>query len=96
MFRLPADIPASAARYSVLIMGSLAGQQATWTTPDGKLHAFFQFNDRGRGPKTTSLITLDAKGIPIAESISGNDYLKSTVHGGVFHRRPDCAMEQHG
>jgi imidazolonepropionase-like amidohydrolase len=77
---MPADIPASAVRYSVLIMGNLAGQQATWTTADGKLHAFFQFNDRGRGPKTTSVITLDAKGIPIAESISGNDYLKSKVH----------------
>jgi imidazolonepropionase-like amidohydrolase len=76
---MPADIPASAARYSVLIAGSLAGQQATWTTPDGKAHAFFQFNDRGRGPKTTSLITLNAKGVPIAESISGNDYLKSKV-----------------
>ena len=77
---MPAGIPATAVRYSVLIMGSLAGQQATWTTPDGKLHAFFQFNDRGRGPKTTSLITLDAKGIPVAESIGGNDYLKSKVH----------------
>ena len=78
--QMPADIPASANRYSVLIMTSLAGQQATWTTRDGKLHAFFQFNDRGRGPKTTSLITLDAKGVPIAESISGIDYLKSPVH----------------
>jgi imidazolonepropionase-like amidohydrolase len=76
---MPADIPASAARYSVLIMSSLAGQEATWTTPDGKLHLFFQFNDRGRGPKTTSLITLDSKGIPVAESITGNDYLKSKV-----------------
>ncbi len=76
---LPSDIPATASRYSVLIMGSLAGQEAAWTAPDGKLHAFFQFNDRGRGPKTTSVITLNAKGIPIAESISGNDYLKSKV-----------------
>ena len=47
---LPADIPGSARRYSVLIMGNLSGQQAIWTTPDGKLHEFFQFNDRGRGP----------------------------------------------
>ncbi|MGZ4825490.1 MAG: amidohydrolase family protein [Terriglobales bacterium] len=77
---MPAEIPASAARYSVLIMGSLAGQQATWTTSDGRQHAFFQFNDRGRGPKTTSVIRLDAKGIPVAESIAGNDYLKSKVH----------------
>jgi imidazolonepropionase-like amidohydrolase len=79
---LPADIPGSATRYSVLIMGNLSGQQAIWTTPDGKLHEFFQFNDRGRGPKTTSVVTLDREGIPIAETISGNDYLKSAVQEG--------------
>jgi hypothetical protein len=50
-----------------------------WTAPDGTVHMFFQFNDRGRGPKTTSVLTLDAKGIPIAETVSGNDYLKSPV-----------------
>jgi imidazolonepropionase-like amidohydrolase len=77
---LPADIPANATRYSFLMMGNLSGQQAVWTTPDGKLHEFFQFNDRGRGPKTTSLITLDATGVPVAETVSGNDYLKSAVH----------------
>jgi hypothetical protein len=76
---LPADIPGSAMRYSVLIMGNLSGQQAIWTTSDGKLHEFFQFNDRGRGPKTTSVVTLDAEGIPVGETISGNDYLKSAV-----------------
>src|ERR1700741_2188398 len=31
---LPADIPENAERYSVLIMGNLAGQQAMWTAPD--------------------------------------------------------------
>jgi imidazolonepropionase-like amidohydrolase len=76
---LPADVPASAERYSVRIMGNLAGQQAVWTAPDGALHMFYQFNDRGRGPKTTSVLTLDAKGVPIAETVNGNDYLKSPV-----------------
>jgi hypothetical protein len=77
---LPADIPAMAKHYSVSIMGILVGQQAVWTAPDGSLHIFYQYNDRGRGPKTTSLLELDAKGVPVAESISGNDYLKSAVH----------------
>ncbi len=77
---LPADIPGTADRYSVLVMGNLAGQQAMWTAPDGSLHIFYQFNDRGRGPKTTSILKLDAKGIPVAESVNGNDYLKSSVH----------------
>ena len=76
---LPADIPAAAARYSVMIMGNLAGQQAIWTAPDHSVHMFFQFNDRGRGPKITAVLTLDADGIPVEETVDGNDYLKSSV-----------------
>jgi hypothetical protein len=77
---LPAEIPATANRYSVLLMGNLAGQQAVWTAPDGQLHIFFQFNDRGRGPQTTSILKLNAKGLPIEESVRGKDYLKSGVN----------------
>jgi hypothetical protein len=77
---LPAEVPATAARYSVLMMGNRAGQQAIWTASDGQLHMFFQFNDRGRGPQTTSVLKLDAKGIPVAETVSGIDYLKSPVN----------------
>jgi hypothetical protein len=69
-----------AQRYSVRIMGMSAGQQAVWTAADGSVHIFYQYNDRGRGPKTTSILELDAKGVPVAESVSGNDYLKSPVH----------------
>jgi imidazolonepropionase-like amidohydrolase len=77
---LPADIPSTAERYSFLMMGNPAGQQAVWTASDGTLHIFFQFNDRGRGPKTTSVVKLDANGVPISEVITGNDYLKSPVN----------------
>jgi imidazolonepropionase-like amidohydrolase len=76
---LPADIPSTAERYSFLMTGNPAGQQAVWTTSDRTLHIFFQFNDRGRGPKTTSVLKLDANGLPISEVITGNDYLKSPV-----------------
>ncbi len=77
---LPSDIPASAEHYSFLLMGNLAGQQAVWTGSDGALHIFFQFNDRGRGPKTTSILKLDSNGLPVSETITGNDYLKSPVN----------------
>jgi len=77
---LPADIPSTADRYSFLLMGNLAGQQAVWTASDGTLHIFFQFNDRGRGPKTSSILKLDSQGIPISEVIQGNDYMKSAVN----------------
>jgi imidazolonepropionase-like amidohydrolase len=76
---LPTDIPATAERFTFLMMGNQAGQQAVWTASDGTLHLFFQFNDRGRGPKTTSILKLDSNGIPVSETISGNDYLKSPV-----------------
>jgi imidazolonepropionase-like amidohydrolase len=77
---LPADIPANAERYSMLMMGTVAGQQAVWTASDGTLHIFFQFNDRGRGPKTTSILKLGADGVPVSETVTGNDYLKSPVN----------------
>src|SRR5258708_26458621 len=76
---LPADVPSNAERYSLSILGNLAGQQAVWTAPDGAVHMFYQFNDRGRGPKTTSILTLDGNGVPVTETVNGNDYLKSPV-----------------
>jgi len=30
-----------------------ARQDVVWTTPSGDVVEFFQFNDRGRGPKTS-------------------------------------------
>ena len=75
---LPADIPATADRYSFLMMGNLAGHQAVWNASDG-LHIFFQFNDRGRGPKTTTLLKFGPDGIPVSEAITGNDYMKAAV-----------------
>jgi imidazolonepropionase-like amidohydrolase len=77
---LPKDVPASATLYDVRLLEQLAGQMAAWSTPDGKLHVFFQFNDRGRGPKTYSTLTLDASGMPTAVEIEGNDYMKGPVH----------------
>jgi imidazolonepropionase-like amidohydrolase len=62
------------------MMGNLAGQEAVWTAPDATLHIFFQFNDRGRGPKTTSVLKVGHDGIPVSEIITGNDYLKSPAN----------------
>jgi imidazolonepropionase-like amidohydrolase len=76
---LPPDIPTDARLSSVLMTAALAGQQATWKTPDGKLHVFFQYNDRGRGPKTSTVFALGQEGMPTAEIIQGNDYLKTEV-----------------
>ncbi len=45
---LPADIPKEATILMLLTDNNPAGQDAVWTAPDGVVHEFFQFNDRGR------------------------------------------------
>jgi imidazolonepropionase-like amidohydrolase len=77
---LPKDVPAEATLYEVQILEKPAGQLAAWSTPDGKLHVFYQFNDRGRGPRTYTTLTLDPQGLPLAEQTEGNDYMKDPVH----------------
>ena len=76
---LPADIPKDATIWMLLSDKKPAGQDAVWTTPDGVVHEFFQFNDRGRGPKTHSTYRLDNKGIVTFEETSGVDYMKNPV-----------------
>ena len=74
---LPKEVPASATRYTMTIAGLPAGQQAVWTEGD-KLRVFYQYNDRGRGPKTWSIYAL-REGLPVAEQTEGTDYMKDAV-----------------
>jgi imidazolonepropionase-like amidohydrolase len=76
---VPAEVPAGAARYDFLLAGNKAGVLRLWVTPGGARHNFFGFNDRGRGPSVTTRIVLDAKGIPIEITATGNDYFKGPV-----------------
>jgi imidazolonepropionase-like amidohydrolase len=66
-------------RYSVLMLGKPAGAQTSNVKPDGTREFTFEFNDRGRGPKLTTSIRLDADGIPVSLNTVGNDYLKAPV-----------------
>ena len=76
---LPADIPKEATILMLLTDKTPAGQDAVWTTPDGVVHEFFQFNDRGRGPKTYSTYRLDSHGVVTFEETKGVDYMKNPV-----------------
>jgi imidazolonepropionase-like amidohydrolase len=76
---LPPDIPKDASLMMLLVDKTPGGQDAVWTTPDGAVHEFFQFNDRGRGPKTYSAYRLDSGGIITSEETSGVDYMKNPV-----------------
>jgi hypothetical protein len=65
-------------RYTVLMSTNKAGTQVV-TTRGNETIVDFEFNDRGRGPKTHSVIHVDDRGIPVSLSITGNDYFKSTI-----------------
>ena len=70
---------AGTTRYTLLLMGNKAGFETSSQNPDGTLQLYFEFNDRGRGPKVTEHITLDQDGIPVQLTNTGNDYLKAPV-----------------
>lgn len=76
---LPPDIPKDAVLRMVLIDQKPSGQDAVWKSADGSIHEFFQFNDRGRGPKTYTTYRVDEKGLVVFEESKGVDYMKSPV-----------------
>src|SRR4051812_3440935 len=75
---LPKDIPESAVKYEVRMVGSPAGQLAVW--PDGQgIRVFFQYNDRGHGPKSYTTLSLATDGTPQSVLIEGSNYMKAPV-----------------
>ncbi|HKS73727.1 MAG TPA: amidohydrolase family protein [Terriglobales bacterium] len=74
--------PASAAnvtRYTLMLAGNKAGFETVTRNPDGSSDFYYEFNDRGRGPKITEHLVLDKTGIPVEIHNSGNDYDKAQV-----------------
>jgi hypothetical protein len=67
-------------RYSILMNGKSAGSEVDTFLPGGKIDSAFEFNDRGRGPKTLTHYTVGADGLPVSTEITGNDYLKAPVN----------------
>ncbi len=66
-------------RYNVLMMEKPAGMQTSTVAADGSRTLSYEFNDRGRGPKLTATVRLDAAGVPTSIEMDGVDYIKSPV-----------------
>ena len=64
---------------TILILGNPAGSQTISSEPDGSTRAEFSFSDRGRGDHIVATWKLDAAGIPLEYSGTGNDYMKVPV-----------------
>ena len=61
------------------ILGGHRAGQETVTTSGGTRTVDFEYNDRGRGPKTHTVMTTDAKSITTSLRTDGNDYFKVPV-----------------
>src|SRR5215831_4039153 len=77
MPELPSDIPKNATIWLQVTDKTHSGQDAVWTMPDGTVYEFYQFNDRGRGPRTYSTYRLDQRGMVTFEETKGFDYMKN-------------------
>jgi imidazolonepropionase-like amidohydrolase len=70
---------ADSTQWTLSYAGRVAGQMVRWREADGGIGLFLEYNDRGRGPRTTSRIRLDARGWPVAIETDGHDYWKNPV-----------------
>ncbi len=66
-------------RYTFMTIGEKSGAQVVSYDDAGHVAISFEFNDRGRGPQTTTSLELNADGIPVKIDISGNNYQKGEV-----------------
>jgi len=65
-------------RYTVLMSTNPAGSQVV-TANGNEVTVDFEFNDRGRGPKTHTVLRLDERGVPFSSLTTGNDYYKQQI-----------------
>jgi len=74
-------------KYTVVMSGHNSGSQVV-TTRGNDVTVDFEYNDRGRGPKTHTVMKVDDS-LPVSMKTTGNDYLKQkieeqfTVENGV-------------
>ena len=69
----------AAPRHYVMNLGANRAGDMNVAAEGANVVVDFEFNDRGRGPKSHAVYTLDKNGLPVDVTISGNDYLKSPV-----------------
>lgn len=78
-------------RYTILANGNRAGSEVDVFKPGGRIDSTFEFNDRGRGPKTAAQYIVGADGLPLRTDVTGIDYYKAPVdehfafENGVAH-----------
>jgi len=63
--------------YSIVDKGKIIGRQKVWKNSSDEYNITFQFNDRGRGDSTTTVIGINANGLIRSVLTTGVDYYKN-------------------
>ncbi len=66
--------------YQIYYGERLAGEQLRWRAENGDYKYFYEYNDRGRGPRIEETITMNEQGSIVKQSIKGHNYYKDDVN----------------
>src|SRR5258706_3856821 len=66
-------------QFSIVSSGKVVGQQWVYSDAPNSYHLFYQYNDRGRGPKQNVILKTDANGLLVFRELTGVDYFKAPV-----------------
>ena len=95
---LAAALPAAAqtpdtVHYTFVAGGRVTGSAWEWQAPDGTIHAFFEYNDRGRGPRMHTRLRVDSLDLPVWIEAEGVNYYKVPVRERFELRQGRAAWE---
>jgi hypothetical protein len=71
---------ADTTRYAVVSSGKHTGTHKKWSDGHGHVAYFYEFNDRGRGPRITVNIKTNDDGLIVSRVAAGHDYFKSGIN----------------
>jgi len=95
----PQTTPDVTLRYEIIQADTVAGHAVLVRHADGSLDEDYEFNDRGRGPKTHAKVAMGADGLPDRVEIAGKDYFKRDVREVLSCDNARCkwdSNDEHG
>lgn len=85
-----AHVPRDVTRRSTVLMSTNAAGAQVVTARGNELTIDYEYTDRGRGPKTHTVITLDERGVPVSLHTTGSDYLAAAKRPSARQATQRC------
>jgi hypothetical protein len=86
---------ADTTRYAVVSSGKHTGIHKKWSDGHGHVAYFYEFNDRGRGPRVLVNVRTNDEGLVVSRMASGHDYFKAAINEEFTLTGPDASWRNH-